>query len=160
LAVKVRLTRVGSKKNPIWRVVVADGRSPRDGRSIETIGHYNPQTEPSRIVIDRERYQHWIDRGAQPSNTVKKLVRAANTGFDAPSAPAPEPVATPPAPPADAAASEAAEPEAAAPDAPEPEASAPEPEPAAEAAPEAAAEEPAAEGDAEADAPADAGESS
>jgi small subunit ribosomal protein S16 len=161
LAVKVRLTRVGSKKNPIWRVVVADGRSPRDGRSIETIGHYNPQTEPSRIVIDRERYQHWIDRGAQPSNTVKKLVRAANTGFDAPSAPAPEPVATPPAPPADAAASEAAEPEAAAP--PEPEASAP--EPAAEAAPEAAAEEPAAEepaaeGDAEADAPADAGESS
>jgi small subunit ribosomal protein S16 len=98
LAVKVRLTRVGSKKNPIWRVVVADGRAPRDGRSIETIGHYNPQTQPSRIVIDRERLQYWLDRGAQPSNTVKKLIRAENTGFDMPStgAPAPAPRATPP----------------------------------------------------------------
>ncbi len=89
MAVKVRLTRVGSKKNPIWRVVVADGRSPRDGRSIETIGHYNPQTQPSRIVIDRERLQHWLDRGAQPSNTVRKLMRAENTGFEMPDAPAP-----------------------------------------------------------------------
>jgi small subunit ribosomal protein S16 len=99
LAVKVRLTRVGSKKNPIWRVVVADGRSPRDGRSIETIGHYNPQTQPSRIVIDRERLQHWLDRGAQPSNTVRKLMRAENTGFDMPggSAPAPAAVAAKPA---------------------------------------------------------------
>jgi small subunit ribosomal protein S16 len=138
LAVKVRLTRVGSKKNPIWRVVVADGRSPRDGRSIETIGHYNPQTEPSRIVIDRERYQHWLDRGAQPSNTVKKLVRAANTGFDAPSAPAPVPVATPPAAP------EAPAPEAEAPAAEEPaaEAEAPAADEASEGGP---GEEPAAE---------------
>jgi small subunit ribosomal protein S16 len=95
LAVKVRLTRVGSKKNPIWRVVVADGRSPRDGRSIETIGHYNPQTQPSRIEIDRERLQHWLDRGAQPSNTVKKLIRAANTGYDMPTSAAPTPVPTP-----------------------------------------------------------------
>jgi small subunit ribosomal protein S16 len=114
LAVKVRLTRVGSKKNPIWRVVVADGRSPRDGRSIETIGHYNPQTEPSRIVIDRERYQHWLDRGAQPSNTVKKLVRAANTGFEVPTAAAPAPVATPPAAPAEAEPAAEPEPEVAA----------------------------------------------
>jgi small subunit ribosomal protein S16 len=97
LAVKVRLTRVGSKKNPIWRVVVADGRSPRDGRSIETIGHYNPQTQPSRIEIDRERLQHWLDRGAQPSNTVKKLIRAENTGYDMPaSAAPPAPVASKP----------------------------------------------------------------
>jgi small subunit ribosomal protein S16 len=67
---------VGSKKNPIWRVVVADQRSPRDGRVIETIGRYNAQTDPSEIVLDRERLQHWLDRGAQPTNTVKKLMRA------------------------------------------------------------------------------------
>jgi len=76
MSVRVRLTRVGSKKNPIWRVVVSDQRSPRDGRFIETIGHYNPQTEPSTIVIDEERFQHWVSRGAQPTNTVKQLVRA------------------------------------------------------------------------------------
>ena len=67
---------MGSKKNPIWRVVVADQRSPRDGRVIETIGRYNAQTEPSEIVLDTERLQHWLDRGAQPTNTVKKLMRA------------------------------------------------------------------------------------
>jgi small subunit ribosomal protein S16 len=67
---------VGSKKNPIWRVVVADQRSPRDGRSIETIGHYNPQTDPSTIAIDETRLQHWLERGAQPTNTVKKLIKA------------------------------------------------------------------------------------
>jgi small subunit ribosomal protein S16 len=71
---------VGSKKNPIWRVVVADQRSPRDGRFIETIGHYNPQTEPSTIVIDEERFQHWVARGAQPTNTVKQLVKAHAKG--------------------------------------------------------------------------------
>jgi small subunit ribosomal protein S16 len=76
MPVRVRLTRVGSKKNPIWRVVVADGRSPRDGRFIETIGHYNPQTEPSTILIDDERMQHWLARGAQPSGTVKQLMKA------------------------------------------------------------------------------------
>ena len=76
MAVRLRLTRVGGKKNPIWRVVVADQRSPRDGRFIETIGHYNPQTEPSRIVIDEERLRHWLSRGAQPTNTVKKLIKA------------------------------------------------------------------------------------
>lgn len=74
MSVRVRLTRVGSKKNPIWRVVVADQRSPRDGRVIETIGRYNPQTEPSEIVIDAERAQHWLDHGAQPTNTVRKLL--------------------------------------------------------------------------------------
>jgi len=76
MSVRVRLTRVGSKKNPIWRVVVSDQRSPRDGRFIETIGHYNPQTDPSTIVVDEERYQHWVSRGAQPSGTVKSLMRA------------------------------------------------------------------------------------
>jgi small subunit ribosomal protein S16 len=73
----VRLTRVGSRKNPIWRVVVADQRSPRDGRVIETIGRYNPQVNPSEIRLDEERLNHWLARGAQPTNTVKKLIRAA-----------------------------------------------------------------------------------
>jgi small subunit ribosomal protein S16 len=81
MSVRVRLTRVGSKKNPIWRVVVSDQRSPRDGRFIETIGHYNPQTEPSTIVLDAERFQHWVSRGAQPTNTVKQLVRAHAKGL-------------------------------------------------------------------------------
>jgi small subunit ribosomal protein S16 len=76
MSVRVRLTRVGSKKNPIWRIVVADQRSPRDGRFIELIGHYNPQTQPSEIEIDDERLQHWLAHGAQPTNTVKKLIKA------------------------------------------------------------------------------------
>jgi small subunit ribosomal protein S16 len=75
MAVRLRLTRVGGKKDPIWRVVVADQRSPRDGRVIETIGQYNPQTEPSTIRIDEERARHWLDRGAQPSQQVSKLLR-------------------------------------------------------------------------------------
>ena len=80
MSVRVRLTRVGSKKNPIWRVVVSDQRSPRDGRFIETIGHYNPQTNPSTIVIDEDRFRHWVSRGAQPTNTVKQLVKAHAKG--------------------------------------------------------------------------------
>ena len=72
---RVRLTRVGSRKNPVWRVVVADQRSPRDGRVIEQIGRYNPQTEPSEVVLDEERLRHWLERGAQPTDTVRKLIR-------------------------------------------------------------------------------------
>ena len=75
MAVRIRLRRAGSSNNPIWRIVVADKRSPRDGRTIETIGSYNPQTQPSQIVIDTERAQHWIDQGAQPPKTVAKLLR-------------------------------------------------------------------------------------
>ncbi len=75
MAVRVRLTRVGSRKNPVWRVVVADQRSPRDGRVIEHVGRYNPQTEPSEIVLNEERIQHWIARGAQPSDTVRRLMK-------------------------------------------------------------------------------------
>ncbi len=82
---------MGSRKNAIWRVVVADRRSPRDGRFIEMIGHYNPQTQPSQIVIDRERLQHWLDRGAEPSNTVRKLMRAEASGAGAATAVADEP---------------------------------------------------------------------
>ncbi len=75
MAVRLRLTRVGGKKNPVWRVVATDSRNQRDGRVIETIGQYNAQTEPSTIVIDEERVQHWLSVGAQPSDTVKKLLR-------------------------------------------------------------------------------------
>jgi small subunit ribosomal protein S16 len=75
MAVRIRLRRAGSKKNPIWRIVVADKRSPRDGRTIETIGSYNPQTQPSTITIDADRAKHWLDHGAQPSETVAKLLR-------------------------------------------------------------------------------------
>ena len=71
---------MGSKKNPVWRVVVADQRSPRDGRIIETVGRYNAQTDPSEIVLDAERLQHWIDRGAQPTGTVRSLMRAKGIG--------------------------------------------------------------------------------
>jgi small subunit ribosomal protein S16 len=66
---------VGGKKDPLWRVVVADQRSPRDGRVIETIGHYNAQTDPSTIVLDEERARSWLARGAQPTATVRKLLR-------------------------------------------------------------------------------------
>jgi small subunit ribosomal protein S16 len=71
---------VGGRKNPVWRVVVADQRSPRDGRVIETVGRYNAQTEPSEIVLNEERIQHWIARGAQPTGTVRKLMRAKGFG--------------------------------------------------------------------------------
>jgi small subunit ribosomal protein S16 len=67
---------VGGKKNPIWRVVVADQRSARDGRIIETIGRYNAQVDPSLIELDEERLRHWLARGAQPTGTVKKLMKA------------------------------------------------------------------------------------
>ena len=75
MAVSMRLTRVGGRKDPVWRVVVADKRSPRDGRFIETVGRYNAQTEPSTIVLDEDRIRYWLGQGAQPSNTVKKLLR-------------------------------------------------------------------------------------
>jgi small subunit ribosomal protein S16 len=80
MAVAMRLTRVGSKKNPIYRVVVADSRSPRDGRFIEIVGRYNPQTEPSTVDFDEERVKDWLSKGAQPSNTVKRLLKIANIG--------------------------------------------------------------------------------
>ena len=75
MAVKIRLSRVGGKKNPIYRVVVADSRMPRDGRFIEVIGRYNPQTEPSLVQIDQERALKWLADGAQPTQSVEKLLR-------------------------------------------------------------------------------------
>jgi small subunit ribosomal protein S16 len=76
LAVRIRLTRVGATNNPIWRVVATDQRSPRDGRFIEVLGHYNPQTDPSTIELKEDRVRSWLERGAQPSNTVKHLLKA------------------------------------------------------------------------------------
>lgn len=80
MSVRLRLTRVGGRKDPKWRVVVADQRSPRDGRVIETIGHYDAQTSPSTIVIDEERARTWLARGAQPSEAVAKLLRIQGIG--------------------------------------------------------------------------------
>lgn len=80
--VRIRLTRVGGKKNPIWRVVVADKRSPRDGRVIENVGTYNPQTDPSQITLKDDRIAHWIEQGAQPTPTVQKLMKIQNLGTD------------------------------------------------------------------------------
>lgn len=77
MAVKIRLTRKGRKKLPSYRVVVADSRMPRDGRFIETIGFYDPKTEPSVVEIDMEKAESWIAKGAQPTNTVKKLLAIA-----------------------------------------------------------------------------------
>ena len=76
MATRIRLARVGSKKNPIYRVVVADSRSPRDGRFIEIVGRYNPQTDPSTIDLDGDKIQNWISKGAQPSDRVKRLMKA------------------------------------------------------------------------------------
>ncbi len=77
MAVRIRLTRVGSKKNPIYRVVVADSRSPRDGRHIEIVGRYNPQTDPSTIDLDEVKIKDWLAKGAQPSQPVSRLIKAA-----------------------------------------------------------------------------------
>jgi small subunit ribosomal protein S16 len=71
----MRLTRIGGRKDPVWRVVVADQRSPRDGRIIETVGHYNAQTDPSSIRIDEEKVRGWLAKGAQPTDTVRKLLK-------------------------------------------------------------------------------------
>jgi small subunit ribosomal protein S16 len=76
LAARIRLARVGSKKNPVYRVVVADSRSPRDGKFIEIVGRYNPQTDPSTIELDEAKVRDWISKGAQPSGSVQQLLKA------------------------------------------------------------------------------------
>ncbi|HET6850597.1 MAG TPA: 30S ribosomal protein S16 [Gaiellales bacterium] len=77
--VKIRLARHGNKKNPIYRVVVADSREPRDGKTLETIGRYNPQLEPSLIEIDTDKAAAWIAKGAQPTEQVAKLLKVAQS---------------------------------------------------------------------------------
>ena len=76
MAVKLRLRRVGARHQPKYRIVVADARSPRDGRFIETVGHYNPLTDPETVVLDSDRARHWIQNGAQPTDAVKRLLQA------------------------------------------------------------------------------------
>jgi small subunit ribosomal protein S16 len=75
MAVRLRLTRIGGKKDPVWRIVATDQRSPRDGRVIEILGHYNAQTDPSTVKVDEEKVRGWLERGAQPTDTVRKLLR-------------------------------------------------------------------------------------
>ena len=81
--VKIRLKRQGAKKAPFYRVVVADSRSPRDGRNIEEIGTYNPMTNPAEIKIDMERAKYWIACGAQPTDTVRGLLKIAEAAQSA-----------------------------------------------------------------------------
>ena len=156
MAVKIRLMRVGKKKQPSYRVVVTDSRSPRDGRFIEVLGQYAPREDPSVVTIDNDRALHWLRVGAQPTEQVGKLLEISGVwaaykdavGKEAvtkPKAKTPKPktVVEPPAPPATAATEEAAAAEASA-EAAEPEAA---PEPPAE--PEASTEESPAEDAAE-----------
>ena len=77
MAVRIRLTRVGATKQPTYRLVVADSRSARDGRAIDTIGHYNPRTDPIELKIDEAKAKDWLSKGAQPSDTVKRLFKNA-----------------------------------------------------------------------------------
>jgi len=89
MAVRIRLTRTGKKKQPSYRVVVADGRAPRDGRYIEQIGRYDPRQEPSLVEINQERAAYWLENGAQPSEPVRRLLQIAGVlaGPVAPAAP-------------------------------------------------------------------------
>jgi len=75
--VRIRLARMGAKKKPFYRIVVADSRSPRDGRAIESLGYYNPMTEPSTLKVDLEKADAWVKNGAQPSETVANLITRA-----------------------------------------------------------------------------------
>ncbi len=77
MSVKIRLKRMGSKKSPFYRVVVADSRSPRDGRFIETVGTYNPLTNPAEIKLNEEEILNWLSKGAQPSDTVRNILSNA-----------------------------------------------------------------------------------
>jgi small subunit ribosomal protein S16 len=75
MSVKIRLNKMGAKKRPFYRLVVADSRAPRDGRFIEIIGHYNPIVDPVEIVVDKDKAQDWLKKGAKPSETVKRLLK-------------------------------------------------------------------------------------
>jgi len=93
MAVHIRLSRVGAKKAPLYRVVVTDQRSPREGRFIEKIGTYNPTTDPGALVVNRDRLDYWRGKGAQPSHTLERLLKRlpAVAAGTAPAAPAPAP---------------------------------------------------------------------
>ncbi|MCB9761563.1 MAG: 30S ribosomal protein S16 [Alphaproteobacteria bacterium] len=78
--VRLRLTRMGAKKKPFYRIVAADSRSPRDGRFIEKLGHYNPMTQPFQLTVDLDRVDYWLAQGAQPSPTVARLIERVRGG--------------------------------------------------------------------------------
>jgi small subunit ribosomal protein S16 len=84
MAVCLRLTRMGAKKKPFYRIVAADNRMPRDGRYLEKVGHYDPMTEPPVVKVDLDRVDYWIGVGAQPSDTVSQLIAKARAAADAP----------------------------------------------------------------------------
>ena len=88
MAVRIRLTRVGATKQPTYRFVVSDSRNARDGRSLDTLGHYNPRTEPIEINLDEAKAREWLSRGAQPSDTVARLFRRVGVLPEAASTPA------------------------------------------------------------------------
>lgn len=77
MAVRIRLTRVGATQQPTYRLVVADSRSARDGRAIDTVGHYNPRVEPVELSVDVAKVRAWLEKGAQPSDTVRRLLKQA-----------------------------------------------------------------------------------
>lgn len=83
MSVRLRLTRIGGRKDPVWRIVAADQRSKRDGRVIEILGQYNAQTDPSTIKVDEEKVRGWLARGAQPTDQVRKLLRTQGIDPDA-----------------------------------------------------------------------------
>ncbi len=86
MAVRLRLKRMGRKKRPFYRIIAADSRSPRDGRHIEVIGHYNPMTSPSEIKLKLDRADYWLSVGAQPSETVAALIKKVRSACDEPAA--------------------------------------------------------------------------
>lgn len=99
MAVRIRLTRVGATKRPSYRVIAIDSRRARDGRALEILGFYNPLTDPATVQIDADKLNAWLAKGAQPSETVAKLMRQAGIGsakVDAPEAEAPKPRARKP----------------------------------------------------------------
>ena len=104
--VRLRLTRMGRKKRPFYRIVAADSRAPRDGRHIEILGYYDPMTEPSTIKVDLDRVDYWVGVGASPSDTVSNLIKRARAGADGVVQMGVEPAPVE-APAADAAASDA-----------------------------------------------------
>ena len=86
MAVKLRLTRVGKTKQPQYRIVAADSRSPRDGRFIEIVGNYNPRTEPTMFEVDADKVRDWLNKGAQPTERVQKLLNSKGISREAPAA--------------------------------------------------------------------------
>ena len=96
MATRIRLRRIGRKKQPVFRIVVTDKRNPRDGSFVETLGHYNPRTDPVELQVDAEKAKAWLAKGATPSDTVRSLLKKAGV-LESAAEPAPAAAAAPPA---------------------------------------------------------------